>query len=135
MHTATFSLAELQVRLVFEGGYYSGCGFYSNKCGIINTYLLLSSNMHTTCIRARTMRLRNQDWKQLTWGIHVHVHVHTSYHIVHSVHVTYIHCISLLRYKNAPKYNNNIIMVRYFTCFWGLERYYMYHNLVAGAWE
>ena len=26
---ATISLAELQVRLLFEGGYYSGCGFYS----------------------------------------------------------------------------------------------------------
>ena len=30
---ATISLAELQVRLLFEGGYYSGCGFYSNKYG------------------------------------------------------------------------------------------------------
>ena len=31
---ATISLAKLQVRLLFEGGYYSGCGFYSNKYGI-----------------------------------------------------------------------------------------------------
>ena len=30
---ATISLVELQVRLLFEGGYYSGCGFYSNKYG------------------------------------------------------------------------------------------------------
>ena len=30
---ATISLAELQVWLLFEGGYYSGCGFYSNKYG------------------------------------------------------------------------------------------------------
>ena len=30
---ATISLAELQVQLLFEGGYYSGCGFYSNKYG------------------------------------------------------------------------------------------------------
>ena len=28
---ATISLAELQVRLLFKGGYYSGCSFYSNK--------------------------------------------------------------------------------------------------------
>ena len=34
MRAATISLAELQVRLLFEGGYYSGCGFYSNKYGI-----------------------------------------------------------------------------------------------------
>ena len=33
---ATISLAELQVRLLFEGGYYSRCGFYSNKYGIYN---------------------------------------------------------------------------------------------------
>ena len=31
---ATIVFGELQVRLLFEGGYYSGCGFYSNKCGI-----------------------------------------------------------------------------------------------------
>ena len=29
-----FSFAELQVRILFKGGYYSGCGFYSNKCGM-----------------------------------------------------------------------------------------------------
>ena len=28
---ATIIFGELQVRLLFEGGYYSGCGFYSNK--------------------------------------------------------------------------------------------------------
>ena len=28
---ATISFAELQVRLLFKRGYYSGCGFYSNK--------------------------------------------------------------------------------------------------------
>ena len=33
MRAATISFAELQVRLLFEGGYYSGCGFYSNKYG------------------------------------------------------------------------------------------------------
>ena len=31
---ATISLVKLQVRLLFEGGYYSGCGFYLNKYGI-----------------------------------------------------------------------------------------------------
>ena len=30
---ATISLVDLQVRLLLEGGYYSGCGFYSNKYG------------------------------------------------------------------------------------------------------
>ena len=33
--TATISFAELQVRLLYEGGYYSGCGFYSNKYGTL----------------------------------------------------------------------------------------------------
>ena len=32
---ATISFAELQVRLLFKGGYYSRCGFYSNIYGII----------------------------------------------------------------------------------------------------
>ena len=31
---ATISLAELQVQLLFKDGYYSECGFYSNKYGI-----------------------------------------------------------------------------------------------------
>ena len=30
---AIISLAKLQVQLVFEGGYYSGCSFCSNKYG------------------------------------------------------------------------------------------------------
>ena len=34
LRAATIFLAELQVRLLFEGSYYSGCGFYSNKYGI-----------------------------------------------------------------------------------------------------
>ena len=34
MRAATISLVDLQVRLLFEGSYYSGCGFYSNKYGI-----------------------------------------------------------------------------------------------------
>ena len=34
MRAATISLTEFQVWLLFEGGYYSGCGFYSNKYGI-----------------------------------------------------------------------------------------------------
>ena len=34
LSAATISLAKLQVRLLFEGGYYSGCGFYSNKYGM-----------------------------------------------------------------------------------------------------
>ena len=34
MRAATISFAELQVWLLFEGGYYSRCGFYSNKYGI-----------------------------------------------------------------------------------------------------
>ena len=40
---ATISLAELQLQLLFEGGYYSGCGFYSNKYGIC------CSNYSATC--------------------------------------------------------------------------------------
>ena len=34
IRAATISLVDLQVRLLFEGSYYSGCGFYSNKYGI-----------------------------------------------------------------------------------------------------
>ena len=30
---ALISLSTLQVRLLFEGGYYSGCSYYSNKYG------------------------------------------------------------------------------------------------------
>ena len=38
---ATIIFGELQVRLLFEGSYYSGCGFYSNKYGRFSllTYL------------------------------------------------------------------------------------------------
>ena len=39
---ATISLAELQVRLLFEGGYYSGCGFYSNKYGTLFSLLFIT---------------------------------------------------------------------------------------------
>ena len=38
---AIISFAELNVRLLFEGGYYSGCSFYSNKYGSCNDYLVL----------------------------------------------------------------------------------------------
>ena len=31
MATITCIFGELQVQLLFEGGYYLGCGFYSNK--------------------------------------------------------------------------------------------------------
>ena len=37
---ATISFTELQVRLLFEGGYYSRCGFYSNKYGNRNSWHL-----------------------------------------------------------------------------------------------
>ena len=33
---ATISFIEFQVRLLFEGGYYSGCGFYQNKYGMLS---------------------------------------------------------------------------------------------------
>ena len=33
LRVATLSFAGLHVRLLFEGGYYLGCGFYSNKYG------------------------------------------------------------------------------------------------------
>ena len=34
MHAATISFTELQVRLLFKGGYYLVCGFYLNKYGM-----------------------------------------------------------------------------------------------------
>ena len=37
---ATISFTEFQVQLLFEGGYYSGCGFYSNKYGILAGILM-----------------------------------------------------------------------------------------------
>ena len=33
LRVALISLSTLQVRLLFEGGYYSECGYYSNKYG------------------------------------------------------------------------------------------------------
>ena len=33
---ALISLSSLKMWLLFEGGYYSGCGFYSNNYGIYN---------------------------------------------------------------------------------------------------
>ena len=51
---ATISLVDLQVRLLFEGGYYSGCGFYSNKYGIYHVHvdddsLVLSLTERNSC--------------------------------------------------------------------------------------
>ena len=34
LRAALISLSSLKVRLLFEGSYYSGCGFYSNKYSI-----------------------------------------------------------------------------------------------------
>ena len=42
---ATISLAELQVRLLFEGGYYSGCGFFSNKYGTTFAHTIYTRQM------------------------------------------------------------------------------------------
>ena len=44
---ATISLVDLQVRLLFEGGYYSGCGFYSSKYGIMITTVRLYTSLST----------------------------------------------------------------------------------------
>ena len=44
-------LCALHVRLLFEGGYHSGCGYYSNKYGIyvgLPGKMYIDSAMHKT---------------------------------------------------------------------------------------
>ena len=43
MHAAAISFAELQVRLLFEGGYNLGCSFYSNKYSL---YINIKIQLH-----------------------------------------------------------------------------------------
>ena len=57
VHVCGYYFSELRVWLLFEGGYYSGCGFYSNKYGIL-TISLIESNQ--TCRALLTLRLMNQ---------------------------------------------------------------------------
>ena len=46
---ALISLSSLKVRLLFEGGYYSGCGFYSNKYG------MCIQHWNGTCVHSTTI--------------------------------------------------------------------------------
>ena len=66
---ATISLAELQVRLLFEGGYYSGCGIYLNKYSMsIQTFnnamlrLVLDVRTQWTIISSRRKHDRRHPW-------------------------------------------------------------------------
>ena len=102
MHAATISFSEFQVWLLFEDGHYSGCGFYSNKYGIMldslwnqwppwdwsgsllwcsqQNWMLgwLCKNIQATCIIL--VHIDTYTCTYIFTGIHVCIHVHVHVH-------------------------------------------------------
>ena len=72
MHVATIRgrllslLPKLQVQLLFEGGYYSGCGFYS-RIHVINQSKPVRTSNRTKALKCRSARTINLSTHQLGW--------------------------------------------------------------------
>ena len=93
MRAATIIFGELQVRLLFEGGYYSGCGFYSNKYGKLFTSWVISrlSNLVDGKVFNLSMLLKITKFKTRQKMVNTYAHMAHSIQIakfkIHQYHL------------------------------------------------